>query len=232
MAEVTIEDVASRAGVSIKTVSRVINRESTVREATRLRVEEAIKDLDYRPNPSARRLAGQRSFLIALLYDNPSPSYVTDNQEGVIAECRGAGYDLLINPCDYTNENLNADIRSFIRNTRIDGVIVTPPLSDIDSLIESLEESRIAFVCIARAKSEPPVDRVCTDDENLCSQMTTYLIDLGHRDIAFIKGHPDHKAVGLREVGFRRAMRDAGLVIREDLVIQGFNSFEIGRAHV
>jgi len=83
---VRIEDVAKEANVSIKTVSRVINNEPGVRESTRLRVEAAVSVLDYRPNPSARRLAGHRSFLIGLLYDNPSPSYVTNNQEGVIAE--------------------------------------------------------------------------------------------------------------------------------------------------
>lgn len=228
MARITIQDVAERAGVSIKTVSRVINREPSVRDSTRLRVESAIKSLDYRPDPSARRLAGHRSFLVGLLYDNPSPSYVTNNQVGVISECRTAGYDLLIHPCSYTNEALDEEIQGFIRNTRVDGVVLTPPLSDITQLLETLNQLGVAYVCVARRDAEPEVDRVITDDEDLARQMTQHLIDLGHRRIAFIKGHPDHRAVGLREQGYRRAMDNADLQIDETLVVQGYNSFATG----
>jgi LacI family transcriptional regulator len=73
---VTIDDVVELAGVSIKTVPRVLNQEPHVREATRERVLEAAKQLDYTPNVSARALAGSRSYLIGLYYDNPSPGYV------------------------------------------------------------------------------------------------------------------------------------------------------------
>lgn len=228
MSRVTIQDVAREAGVSIKTVSRVINREPAVRDATRIRVQLAVKKMDYRPDPSAQRLARKRSFLIGLLYDNPSPSYVTNNQQGVISECRLTGYDLLIHPCDYSDEQLDEEITSFIKNTRVDGVILTPPLSDVTRLILRLKELNVAFVCIARGDDSPNVDRVITNDEALSFEMTKHLIDLGHRDIAFIKGHPDHRAVGFREFGYRRAMREAGLQVAPDRVVQGFNAFDSG----
>ena len=86
-----IEDVAAAAGVSMKTVSRVFNREPNVREDTRLRVEEAARQLRYRPNSSARSLAGRRSYLISLLYDNPSSNYVMEIIEGVLAADRDFG---------------------------------------------------------------------------------------------------------------------------------------------
>ena len=84
----TITDVADLAGVSIKTVSRVLNKEPNVRPATQSRVTEAMKSLNYKPSVSARRLAGNRSYLLGLLYDNPSASYVTKVQNGVLATCQ------------------------------------------------------------------------------------------------------------------------------------------------
>ena len=96
MPRATIDDVAELAGVSIKTVSRVVNKEPNVRDVTRAKVERAIARLSYRPNPSARNLASQRARVIALIYDDPSayeiPSagYVIRMQTGVLAACRTA----------------------------------------------------------------------------------------------------------------------------------------------
>jgi len=78
---ITIHQVAARAGVSIKTVSRVLNHEANVRADTQKRVEDAIAALNYRPNPSARHLAGTHGYNIALLFDNPSASYLIDLQQ-------------------------------------------------------------------------------------------------------------------------------------------------------
>ena len=98
-----IEDVAAAAGVSMKTVSRVFNREPNVREDTRLRVEEAARQLRYRPNSSARSLAGRRSYLISLLYDNPSSNYIMEIIEGVLAACEQAHYGLTLRPVDFSS---------------------------------------------------------------------------------------------------------------------------------
>ena len=101
MTRATIDDVAELAGVSIKTVSRVVNREPNVRESTREKVDAAIAELNYRPNVSARNLASQRSHIIVLLYDDPSayeaPSagYIIRMQEGVLRACRDEGFELL-----------------------------------------------------------------------------------------------------------------------------------------
>lgn len=228
MKKLTIQDVAQKAQVSIKTVSRVLNGEASVRSSTRERVEEVIKSLNYRPDPSARRLAGNRTFLIGLLYDNPSPSYVTNNQVGVLSQCRKYNYDLLIHPCDYRDAGLGDDIQDFVKQTRPDGVILTPPLSDLIGLIEILKELNTSFVCIGRGEPGAGISRVITNDREMARQMTQHLIEEGHREIAFIKGHPDHQAVGFREQGFMQAMREAGLELRPELVEQGFNSFQSG----
>src|SRR5262245_11892347 len=96
----TIDDVAERAGVSIKTVSRVFNREPNVRQETRDRVFATARSMGYAPNISARRLAARRSFIVALLYrDDDVNHYIPDIQHGALDTCRERGYNLLLHPC-------------------------------------------------------------------------------------------------------------------------------------
>ena len=90
-----MQEVAAHAGVSLKTVSRVVNNEPFVQLETRERVERAIEALDYRPNLNARGLAGDRSYLIGLFFDQPG-DYLADFQAGAVARCREAGYHLMV----------------------------------------------------------------------------------------------------------------------------------------
>ena len=127
MSKATIDDVASLAGVSIKTVSRVVNQEPNVRDNTRARVSEAIAALNYSPSQSARSLAGRRSYLIGLLYDDPgryeipSSGYVIRLQQGLLQACKAMNYDLLIHPCNYEARGIAKDITEFIQHSRVDG---------------------------------------------------------------------------------------------------------------
>jgi LacI family transcriptional regulator len=228
VANATIDDVAKLAGVSIKTVSRVANKEPNVRAATREKVEQVMRQLDYRPNLSARSLAGKRSYVLGLLYDNPSANYVIDVQNGVLSTCRAQGYDLLIHPCSYTDPGLVTEVSDLIRQTRIDGLILTPPLSDVHAIIELLGETRIPYVRIAPALEKNRSPYVETNDQQAAYKMTRTLIDYGHKRIAFICGHPDHRAVAYRYEGYKAALADAGLPLDSKLVIQGYNSFESG----
>ncbi|MGB5345283.1 MAG: LacI family DNA-binding transcriptional regulator, partial [Woeseia sp.] len=92
----TINDVASLAGVSKKTVSRVINNSPLVNESTRTGINEIVKRIGYRPDPQARGLAFRRSFLVGLVYDNPNPQYVVNMQRGILDGLRGTGYELVV----------------------------------------------------------------------------------------------------------------------------------------
>ena len=224
----TIQDVADLAGVSIKTVSRVVNKEKSIRETTRTKVLKAIKKLQYTPNLSARGLAGQHSFLLALLYDNPSANYVLDIQKGVLDECRQDGFDLLIHPCDLNSAELLNDINELVRKSRVAGLILTPPLSDSVSLIEKLALAKIPFVRIAPANHNAISPYVYCDDETAALQMTEHLLALGHVDIGFIKGHPQHGASELRLAGYKKALKKAGLSIKRQLIRQGYFDFSSG----
>lgn len=226
---VTIDDVAAHAGVSIKTVSRVVNKEPNVRAKTREKVQEAIKALNYRPNQSARGLAGRRSYLIGLLYDNPSPNYLANLQAGVLKTCQEASYGLALCPVVYGADAFVENTIAWIRQSAIDGVLLTPPLSDSELLVDAI---RAAGIPAAVVSSVGPgtVPAVLIDEEKAAFQMTQHLIDAGHTRIGFIKGHPDHYASIHRYDGFCAAMKEAGLAIDGTLVKQGFFDFESGKA--
>jgi LacI family transcriptional regulator len=149
-AKITIHDVARESGVSIKTVSRVLNREPNVKADTRDRVQAAVAALNYRPNISARSLAGSKAYLIGVFFDNPSPGYVTDVQLGAIARCRQEGFHLIVEPIDSTID-VEEQVAPMLGTLRMDGVILTPPLSDHPVVLAALEREGVPTSASRRA---------------------------------------------------------------------------------
>ena len=211
MGRKTIDDVAAAAGVSIKTVSRVINDEPGVRSETRGRVRDAILALRYRPSLSARSLAGKRSHLLGLVYDNPSANYVFDVQSGAMARCRDGHLRLFIQSCNDLGEDRVEEVTAMVDQTHVDGLVVTPPLSSDQALITTLEARRLPFVRLAPDDWDRGGPCVVMDDEAAAREMTEHLLALGHRRIGFVAGHPDHPSSRLRRQGFERALASAGL---------------------
>lgn len=228
MVKATIDDVAELAGVSIKTVSRVFNKESNVRASTREKVEAAIATLNYRPNLSARSLAGNKSFVLALIYGHPGAHYVLDIQEGVLEICRPQGYELVVHPGVYQDKNLAKEVTELILEKRIDGVMLTPPISDHMAVINSLRKHNIPVVRVAPTEQKNLSPYVETNDQESSYDMTCQLIALGHQRIGFIAGHPDHRAIGLRFEGYKAALIENKIAIDKSLIEQGDNSFESG----
>ena len=226
----TITDVARRAGVSMKTVSRVLNNEPNVTDSTRERVKIAAKELRYRPNLSARGLAGSKSYLLALLYDNPSADYIARLQQGATDACREKGYHLMIEPLDIAEGDLTADMEALLEHLPVDGVILTPPLCDSKRILQTLSKLNIPFVRIAPSFEPEMSASVTMDDEQAAFEMTRYLIeDAGHKHIGFIAGPSSHRASHLRRQGFERAMQHAGIEINPDWIKLGDFSFDSGR---
>jgi LacI family transcriptional regulator len=228
MVKATIDDVAELAGVSIKTVSRVFNNEPNVRAVTREKVEAAIAELNYRPNLSARSLAGNKSFVLALVYGHPGAHYVLDIQEGILEVCRPQSYELVVHPGVHQDKNLVKDITEFILEKRIDGVMLTPPISDHMGVINSLRKHNIPLVRVAPTENKSLSPYVETNDQESSYDMTCQLIALGHQRIGFIAGHPDHRAISLRFEGYKAALIENHIAIDKHLIRQGDNSFESG----
>jgi LacI family transcriptional regulator len=223
----TITDVAKEAGVSMKTVSRVLNNEPNVAKTTRERVMEAAAALQYTPNLAARGLASSRSYLIALIYDNPSPSYISNLQRGAVAACRARGYHLVLQPMSAEDAN-GAAAEPLIRRLGVDAVVVAPPLSDSAVLRDVLKRVGLRHVLIGPDDAD---DRAAVqmDDRDAAARMTEHLIALGHKDIGFIEGPDDHSSSARRREGFERAMKAAGLTVRPDRVTAGDFTLKSGQ---
>jgi LacI family transcriptional regulator len=229
MARKTIDDVAALAGVSIKTVSRVLNDEPSVRPDTRGRVEDAMAALNYQPSLPARSLAGRRSNLLGLIYENPSANYVFDVQSGAMARCREGKLRLFIQSCNGLGDQLIGEVLAMIEQTHVDGLVVTPPLSANRALIALLERQGLPFVRIGPDEADFDSPAVVIDDEAAAMAMTDYLLDLGHERVGFIAGHPEHSSSHLRKQGYRRAFVARGGKAPEDLTEQGYNTAASGR---
>jgi len=230
LGKATIDDVAALAGVSIKTVSRVVNKEPNVRKSTQEKVEKAIAELNYRPNQSARSLAGSRSFLIGLLYSNPSPSYIINAQNGSLEACSQEGFGLLIHPCDYQSPDLCEEILQLVRGSRLDGLILTPPITDNRDFVAFLDQEGILYSSVAPMERSAGIPFAYCDDRLAAEQMTEHLIRLGHTRIGFILGHPDHFATHERYAGYQAALENHGLKVPKNLVKQGDFTFNGGKA--
>src|SRR5687768_541652 len=142
----TIGTVAAQARVSIKTVSRVLNNSNGVTSATRERVMGVIRQLSYSPSPTARTLAGHRSLLIGMPFDSSASRYVTEVQMGSLPTFRAANYQVVMHACDAHATDLAEEILMFVERVRVDGIILTPPLSHLDALVEGLSAQSIPFV--------------------------------------------------------------------------------------
>ncbi|KAG1087411.1 hypothetical protein G6F40_013726 [Rhizopus arrhizus] len=192
-----IEDVAAVAGVSIKTVSRVLNHEPNVREQTRERVLAAVARLGYKPNLSARSLAGQRSYALALVYNNPSRNYLMEIQSGMLEACHAQHYNLILGPVG-TGRRTLPDLAALFENSRPDGVVLIPPLTDDEVVLSYLEEQDIPFACIAPRHPEGRIG-VRMDETTAVVELIGHLVAQGHRRIGHIKGPRAH-AGGQRPV--------------------------------
>jgi len=227
----TIKDVASQSGVSQKTVSRVVNGESGVHEKTRLKVQQAIAELGYRPDLSARSLRnGGRFYGLGLVYDNPNAHYVIGMQEGVLAACEERGYGLQILPCDANSPRLATKLLVARQRSRLGGLILTPPMSEQPGLIRALGEQEVPFMRIVSASSEPDDGHPCVyvDDRSAAREITAHLIQLGHAQIGFLGGDREHGSNIERYAGYAQALKDYGVPLDERLVVNSHFTFDDG----
>jgi LacI family transcriptional regulator len=227
MSKATINDVADYVGVSKKTVSRVLNNEPNVSSKTQQKIQAAFDALNYSPSTQARGLASNKSFLIGLIYDNPNKNYVSDIQTGALEICNKEGYHLLIHPTDHESEDLLTNIQSMLNHSLLDGLILTPPFSDMSNLLSMLEAVDVPLVRIG-STNEHISGCVISNEEQASYDMTQHLISLGHTSIGFIKGHPHHNVSKLRFVGYKKALKANGISFDHQYVEEGDFDYRSG----
>jgi LacI family transcriptional regulator len=169
-------------------------------------------------------------FSLAFVYDNPNSHYVIEMQNGILSECREKGFELVIHPTDSGSDQVRHELTSMIGTNQIGGVILTPPLSESTELVRQLLEQQAKVVRIVSG-AQPP-DELCptifVDDEQAGQAITEHLLAQGHKRIAFLGYHKDHKSSLGRYRGYCAALKDAGLEVQDELVISGNFTFDSG----
>lgn len=233
---VTIKHVAADAGVSLQTVSRVINKEPNVRPEMAERVQAAIDRLGYVPLIAAQRMGGSRSRLILALNDRDRTLVGWRKREGTdwvdqmllggMLACSDHGYRLILELVDTHGDHIERELSAAIGALQPDGVILTPPHSQDPLILNLLAKRGISIARIGSLTPGPGFSLVM-GDEGAAQMVTQHLLGLGHRRIGFIKGSCDYELSGWRVTGWRTAMAAAGLAT--DLIEQGDFEYDSGR---
>ena len=226
--KITINDVARLANVSKKTVSRVINESPLVRQETREKVKAIIAEHGYAPDPQARALAFRRSFLVGMIYDNPSPQYVVNMQRGILDVLADTSFQLVLHPCERSDENFKQKIYTFVSQQKPLGVILPPSVSEDDALAEMLEELGCDYVRIASVELDKPSRMVRTHDWEGAAQAARHLASLGHEKIAHIHGLSTFRSAHERMAGFKAGLKEHGLSLPKKWTVEGAYTFDSG----
>lgn len=222
-----IFDVAEKAGVSIKTVSRVMNDADTVRASTRERVQAAMAELDYNPSHAARELRSGRSRSIGMLFGATESGFQARFHHAALRACDSAGYFLAGGFFDETAQNWDRQLSAFLARTRVQNMILIPPICGSEVLHKTLTDRNVSFVLISPTRQAPNASSICIDDRQAARDVTEHLLSLGHRKIGHLSGAPGHVASNLREKGFEDAIKASpDGEWRPDWVRQGFFAFD------
>ncbi|RZF64538.1 LacI family DNA-binding transcriptional regulator [Sphingomonas populi] len=229
MKRTTIVDVGRLAGVSAKTVSRVLNDEPHVSPAVKQRVREAADALDYHPNVFAQALVRRKSNMIGLIYENPSPSYVVELQRGVLERLTGERYKLVVIPIRSVQDHAG-EVVGMLRSAALDGVVLAPPASDNPIILNQLKDARILCARIAPTRLIDMAPSNLIDDVAAAREIADYVIGLGHREIAIIRGDPTHASTEARMLGYTQAFYKADIELRLERIEPGLFTFDSGLA--
>jgi len=224
----TINDVARIAGVSKKTVSRVINRSPLLNDDTRKKVEHVIGQLGYVPNPQARALALRRNFLIGLVHDNPNAQTVMNVQQGMLEAIHDSEFEMVVRPVDRGSTTMLDDLRRFLERQRLFGVLLMPPISENDAVAKLCADLGCRYVRMGSAELDTPDHLVASNDREAVREATQYLIAQGHRRIGLVAGPNGFRSARERLQGFEEAMRGAGIAMPRSMVAEGNYTFQSG----
>ena len=228
MSKVKLQDIAIKAGVSMMTVSRVMNNDPKVGAKTRERISAIATEMQYRPNIAARHLASSKSYFIGLVCEYANASYVSKFLVGGLRKCRTTGYHMLMDETTSDLEKTIAVIKNLIEVTRVDGLIILPPISDIPQVIALLKASNTRFVRIAPDDNLLASHYICMDDYQAAFDMTECLIKSGHKRIAHIIGSPIQGVSKLRHQGYLDALKSHQQMMPPEYIEQGHFNYKSG----
>lgn len=222
-----MSDVAKRAGVSIATVSRVLNNSESVNEATRMKILKAIKELKYQPSRVAKRLRSKRvssNLLGVLIPDIQNPFYV-DVLRGIEDVAYKNNYAIIM--CNYgQDEKKEIMYLDILQSEAIDGLIAAP-VSENDQRLKSIIKNGFPVVCVDRGLAGIDVDIVWVNNEEGAFTAVSHLVKSNYKRIAYISGLPSIPSSRMRETGYRRAL-EKNKLFDPELIRRGDSSYESG----
>ena len=224
----TINEIARLAGVSKKTVSRIINDSPLVREETREKVKALMLEVGYSPDPMARALAFRRSFLIGMVYDNPNAEYIVNMQNGALDSLRGTGFELVVHPCDSKHADYIEGVKRFAQQQKLHGVFLVPRVSEDQALVDMLKDIGCRYVRIAAISLDEPERMITSNDRQGAIEVANYLESLGHRHIGLVTGPRRYLSTRERSAGFLEALADRHLELPPEHIVEGGYTFESG----
>lgn len=227
---ITITDVAAAAGVSIRTVSRVLNDSPKVSGDTRGRIEAAIDRLGFTRSARARALATGRSFLLGVVQDDPNAQVIGVFQRGIVEVCAALGYELVVHPAKVADPELTRNIEDFVTRSRVDGLILLPPISEIAAIPVALARLRVPSVGIASVRVPGYPAMLVSDERAAAGLLADHLVALGHRRIAMITGPLHFRSACERRQGFCDALHRHGVDLDARYVREGDYTFPSGLA--
>ncbi len=205
----TLRDVAREAGVSIKTVSRVVNEEPLVNEATAARVADAITRLGYRPNELARSLKGQRSRTIGLVIDDVSNPFMATCAQAIEGVAREHGHALIL--CDsHADLRLEGDYVGLLMQRQVDGLLIVPAHGR-DAFLKAEQVAGLPVVALDRPAEGVQSDTVLVENRAGARVATEHLIWHGHERIAFVGDVRHYYTARKRLEGYKEALKTADL---------------------
>ena len=206
----TIKDVAKLAGVSISTVSRVINNSKPVSPEVRRKVLDAIKQLDYKPNEVARSLVTRKSNLIGVIVTDIGNSYVAEMVRGIEEVGRMYNFDIILSS-SYGNEDAELKFITFLTRKQVEGIILISE-ENKNIVVDEIESYKIPFIYLNRYYNNYDLPTVSIDNSKASFAMTEYLIDQGHESLLYISYESDSKhSVEMSKIeGYNKAIKDKG----------------------
>ena len=221
----TVYTVAEHAGVSIATVSRTLAGSRKVSPATRQRVMQSIEDLNFEPNPSARRLAYMKTETVALVFPDISGPFYSTVIRGVEQEAGRHNHNVLIYGT-HGKESSGRYLRTL--SSKVDGFIIMARSVDEDSLW-SLERQDVPFVLLGHSNGQLQCSTISVDNDAGAYKAAAHLLEHGHKRIGIITGpenSPDNKG---RLQGYKKALLDAGIPLQQNMVVPGNFKYEGGQ---
>jgi len=225
----TIYDVAKKAGVSIATVSRVINNSDAVSERTRQQVQQAIKELKYAPNMIASALTKKSTLTLGLLIPDISNPFFSELARGVEDASNDFGFNIIMCNTDYSLEK-EATYISLLKQKSVDGFIISTAYYNDENIIKLLKEN-VPLILLGRDIEDSkgyPIDVVGSNNVKGGYIATKHLIDLGHEKIACLLGPRQIKVNLERKIGYLKALEEAGLKAYDEIIIHGDFKLEFG----